>query len=282
MSADTRTGANTGFLLTGFGDEISPDLAEQLDTLLAEDIHHLELRSVWDRNVLDLNPGEVDRALTILESRGVAVSAIASPIGKVPIESDFGEQLKRFERALEMAHLFGSHYVRIFSFYPPEREPAQCRDEVVRRLSLFAERAEAAGIVLLHENDREIYGESPTRCAEIICGVNSPALRLVFDPANFVQAGVKPMEDAYPLLRDYIAYVHIKDAVFSDSTIRLPGQGDGDIALLLRSLRDRGYQGFLSLEPHQVIAGRSSGFSGPGPFKEAVRALKEILIKQIV
>lgn len=277
MHADTRTDVNRGFLLTGFGDEISSDLAEQLDTLLAEDIHYLELRSIWDKNVLDLHPCEVDRAIDTLKSRGIAVSAIASPIGKVPIETNFDECLQRFERALEMARVFETRFVRIFSFYPPGGDPARCRDEVIRRLSIFAERAEAAGVVLLHENDREIYGESPDRCAEIIHGVNSPALRLVFDPANFVQAGFRPMAEAYSLLRDYVAYVHIKDAVLSDATIRLPGQGDGGIAQLLTALRNRGYHGFLSLEPHQVVAGRSFGFSGPGPFRDAARALKEIL-----
>lgn len=273
MGSETRA----EFVLSGFGDEISADLTAQLDTLAEENIFHLELRSIWGKNVLDLSPREVDTALKLLDARGVSVSAIASPIGKVPIQTEFAGYLPRFERALEMARLFGTGYVRIFSFYVPAGGAERFRDEVVNRLSRLAERAEAAGVVLLHENEKDIYGETPERCADMLYRVGSPSLRLAFDPANFVQAGVRPMVDAYPLLKDYLAYVHVKDAVFSDGAIRLPGEGDGDIPRLVEVLRDRGYRGFLSLEPHQVLAGRNSGFSGPGPFRQAAQALKKIL-----
>ncbi len=265
------------FVLTGFGDEISTNLSVQLDTLVAEDIRYIELRSIWGKNVLDLDSAEVDRSLRELESRGFGVSAIASPIGKVPIADDFAECLPRFEKALQMARIFGARYLRIFSFYLPEGGADHYRDEVVRRLSVFAGLAEAAGIVLVHENEREIFGETPERCLEILGGVHSPSLRLAFDPANFVQVGIRPMEEAYLPLCDDIAYVHIKDAVLSDGTIRLPGEGDGGIPQLLAALKARGYRGFLSLEPHQLVAGRSFGFSGPGPFRMAARALKRIL-----
>ncbi len=272
-----RVGTEAGFALTGFGDEISPDLSVQLDVLAAEGIRHLELRSIWDKNVLDLDADDVERALKELRSRAFAVSAIASPIGKVPLATDFAEYLGQFDKALQMAQIFGAPYVRIFSFYVPQGDVASYRKEVVHRLSVFAERAQAAGVILLHENERDIYGETPARCLEIVRGVNSPALRLAFDPANFVQVGISPMEEAYPILHDDVAYVHIKDAVFSDGGIRLPGQGDGGIPQLLAALRGRGFRGFLSMEPHQLVAGRNSGFSGPGPFATAARALKGIL-----
>lgn len=35
--------------LSAFGDEISADLAEQLETLTKYGIHHLEIRSVWGK-----------------------------------------------------------------------------------------------------------------------------------------------------------------------------------------------------------------------------------------
>jgi len=265
------------FVLTGFGDEISANLPVQLDTLAEENMHYLELRSIWDKNVLDLDSAEVELSLRELESRGFAISAIASPIGKVPIDADFADHLPSFERALQMATIFGARYLRIFSFYVPQGRADRYRDEVMRRLSILAEGAEAAGVVLLHENERGIFGETPEHCLDIVRSVNSPALRLAFDPANFVQAGVRPFEHAYPLLADYIEYVHIKDALLSDGSTCLPGQGDGEIRELLSALKASGYRGFLSMEPHLMVAGRSFGFSGPAPFGEAVRALRDVL-----
>lgn len=265
------------FELTGFGDEISPELTEQLDTLSSEGVRYLELRAIWDKNILDLDATDVERAREQLKSRRMAVSAIASPVGKVPVDATFTDQLTRLERALQMARAFSSRYVRIFSFYTPRGEEDRYRDEVVRRLFVMAQRAEDAGIILLHENDEELFGETPERGLEIMKAVASPALRTAFDPGNYVQIGVRPFDQAYPLLADYVEYVHIKDAVLSDGTMRLPGQGDGQIPELLAALKARGYRGFLSMEPHLTADGRMSGFSGPVLFTEAIRSLKKLI-----
>ena len=265
------------FELTGFGDEISPELTEQLDILSTEGVRYLELRGIWGKNVLDLDEADVQLAREHLHSRGMAVSAIASPIGKVPVDADFEEHLSRFQRALEMARAFATRYIRVFSFYPPKGEEERHRDEVVRRLSTMARRAEDAGIILLHENDEELFGETPEHGLEIMKAVASPALRTAFDPGNYVQIGLKPFDQAYPLLADYVEYVHIKDAVLSDGTMRLAGNGDGQIPELLAALKARGYRGFLSLEPHLSADGKMSGFSGPVLFAEAIRSLKKLL-----
>ena len=101
---------------------------------------------------------------------------------------------------------------------------------------------------------------------------------MTFDPANFVVNNVKPFDRAYPLVKDYIEYVHIKDAKFSpDHIIITPaGYGDGQIFELLSALHNRGFDGFLSLEPHLNLAGKP-GFSGVELFKKAAQSLKEIL-----
>ncbi|MGZ3582655.1 MAG: hypothetical protein ACXWP6_07970 [Ktedonobacterales bacterium] len=85
------------------------------------------------------------------------------------------------------------------------------------------------------------------------------------------------MADAWPLLAQYVAHVHIKDAVFSDGTVRPAGQGDGDIPQLLAALVKRGYSGFLTLEPHLQVAGPSGGFSGEAGMRAAAAALRGLL-----
>ncbi len=55
------------------------------------------------------------------------------------------------------------------------------------------------------------------------------------------------------------------------------GQGDGQVRETLAALRDSGFEGFVSLEPHLVAAGRYGGFSGPEGFTRASQSLKSIL-----
>src|SRR5712691_7115376 len=105
--------------LSAFADEISADLDEQVAVLLSENIHFLELRGAWNTNVLDLTDQQVATIKQVLHEHGIGVSAIGSPIGKVPINSSFDEHLQRFERAITLAQIFQTPYIRIFSFYPP-------------------------------------------------------------------------------------------------------------------------------------------------------------------
>lgn len=264
--------------LTGFADEISSELEIQLETLREEEIRHLEFRGVWNTNVLKLTNEELERVKTELQKGGIQVSSIGSPIGKISITDPFEEHLQDFEHALQVADFFGAKYIRIFSFFIPEGEdPDEYRDEVMTRMKAFVVRAEKTKVTLLHENEKEIYGDTPERCLDILEECKSAHLRMAFDPANFVQCGVKPFTEAYPLLKDHIEYMHIKDAMFDDGRVVPCGEGDGEVREVLADLKRRGYNGFMSLEPHLSAAGKFSGFSGPKLFKLASQALKDRL-----
>ncbi len=265
------------FILSAFGDEIDTDLATQLDVLSALDIHHLEFRGAWGRNVLDLERDDLARVQALLDERECGVSAIGSPIGKSTLTKPRAFELERLERAIGVADAVGTRLIRVFSFYVASGEAAQQRAEVVERMALLAERAERAGVVLLHENEKDIYGDTAVRCTDLLTSIHSPALRMAFDPANFVQVGVRPMTDAWPVLAEYVTHVHIKDAVFADGTVRPAGEGDGAIPQLLNALVERGYSGFLTLEPHLQIAGPSGGFSGEAGMRTATAALRGLL-----
>lgn len=268
--------------LTGFADEISPDLDEQLEILSRVEIQHLELRSVWDTNVLDLTDEQLQRVKSSFTDRGVGISSIGSPIGKVPMTDPFGPHLERYRRALHVAEVMEAPYVRVFSFFMPEGEdPDLYRCEVVDRMGALADLAESAGLTLLHENEKGIYGDVPGRCLDVLSGVGSPALRAAWDAANFVQCGVdQPHEEGYSVLRPYIEYMHVKDALAGSGRVVLAGKGDGQIPETIAALRDSGFDGYFSLEPHLASAGRYSGFSGPELFTEAAMAFKELLRQQ--
>ncbi len=265
--------------LTGFADEISPELDEQLDTLAEESIRFVELRSVWNKNVLDLTDDEIEKVGAAISERAIGVSSIGSPVGKVPIVEDFAPHLERFHRALHVAKALETPYVRVFSFFMPEGEdPATYRDEVLGRMGTLAKEAEDARVVLVHENEKNIYGDTPGRCLDILTEVDSPALRAAWDAANFVQCGVNhPYEEGYEALRPYMEYVHVKDALSGSGRVVPAGEGDGEIRETISALHSSGFDGFFSLEPHLASSGTYSGFSGPALFSRAAGAFKNLL-----
>jgi sugar phosphate isomerase/epimerase len=264
--------------LSGFADEISPDPRAQLDTLAAESISHLELRSAWSVNVADFTDEQLTGFRAAVDAAGVHVSAIGSPIGKIPVAAPLAPELDRMRRVADVAGELGTTLVRVFSFFiPPGEPPERFRGLVIDRMGALARIAEERGLVLAHENEKQIYGDVPDRCADLITAVGSSALRATFDPANFVQCGVRPFSDAYALLRPHLVYLQVKDALAATGEVVPAGQGDGELRQTLAALRDSGFAGCVSLEPHLAEAGQFGGFSGPEGFRRAATALKFLL-----
>jgi sugar phosphate isomerase/epimerase len=264
--------------LSGFVDEISADFGEQCRVAADLGLRHVELRSAWDVNILDLKPEQLTVMKETLAAHGLEVSSIGSPIGKIFIDDPFPPHLARMRHAAEVAHLFAAPYVRIFSFYlRPGADPAAHRDEVIERMRALARVAEDADVTLLHENEKGIYGDVPSRCLDIVRSVDSPHLRLAWDPANFVQVGVRPYSDGYAMLRPHVAYVQIKDARAADGLVVTAGNGDGEVAVTMRALRHDGFDGFFSLEPHLSVRHQTGGFSGPDLFRRAWRDFTDLL-----
>jgi len=269
--------------LTGFADEISPDLEQQLGTLRGEGIRWLELRSVWGKNVLRLSDAELATLKGHLEHDGVQVSCIASPVGKISITAPFDEHLVEFQRALEVAHILSAPYVRVFSFYIPDGDsPGAHRTEVLTRMAVLARLAEESNIIILHENEKHIYGDIPSRCLDLLENTQSPALRAAWDPANFVQCGVRPFSEGYKSLRPYVDYIHVKDALLETGMVVPAGEGDGEWPTTIDALQSSGFKGYFSLEPHLAESGSFSGFSGPRLWSTASQRFKELLRERSV
>lgn len=276
-----QTGAPSGpsaaWKLSGFGDEIDSEPAVQLAVLQALGARHLELRGAWNTNVLDLDTDQLDTLAGLLAERGMGVSAIASPIGKVASSVAIEAEVERLAVAIEAAHRFDSRYIRIFSFYRAEGlDPSEVRDEVLERMRALADLAEREGVVLVHENEKDIYGDTPERILDIIESVGSSALRVAWDNANFVQVGVRPFTDGYAMLRPYLEYLQVKDARAATGEVVAAGLGDGELLETITALRDDGYAGFASLEPHLSSSDAVGGFSGPVSFGEAARAFRDL------
>ncbi len=264
--------------LSGFADEICPDLDEQLAVVTDLGLKYIEFRSAWDVNVLDLGGEQLRRAKGALTASGVRVSSIGSPIGKISISDDNGPHLERMKHALGVAEFLEAPYIRIFSYFIPEGDdPDDYRDEVISRMADLAAVAEGSGITLVHENEKEIYGDIPRRCLEIVRAVDSPALKLTWDNANFVQCGVRPYTEGYPLLSPHVDYLQVKDARFADGVVVPAGAGDGQFRESMRAFAAAGFEGFASLEPHLQLGHALGGFSGPENWRRAHAAFVRVL-----
>ena len=213
-----------------------------------------------------------------MSSYQLGVSSIGSPIGKIVIDEDFEPHLARMRHAADVARYFEAPYIRVFSFFMPEgSDPDSHRDEVLRRMTQLAKVAEEADVVLVHENEKDIYGDIPRRCLDIVESVGSPNLKVAWDAANFVQVGVRPFTEGYALLRPHLEYVQIKDALLTTGEVVKSGEGDGEVTETIRELRSDGFDGFFSLEPHLSQTHALGGFSGPDLFTDAWQAFTDIL-----
>lgn len=244
-------------MISGFSDEISSDFTKQLETVTKLGMHYISLRSADGKGIAEYTVEEVkEQLLPKLTSFGVKVSSLGSPIGKIGIEDEegFQAQLLQLETLCKICRLLDCRYIRMFSFYIPKGEnPENYREAVVAKLKKFVQTAQNHQVVFIHENEKEIYGETGRRCLELMEAVGNPHFRCAFDFANFVQCGENPA-DCWEQLKDYISYIHIKDAVSSNQENVVCGTGEGRIKeLLKKAIYEEGYEGFLTLEPHLVL-----------------------------
>jgi 3-dehydroshikimate dehydratase len=265
--------------LSAFADEIGADPQLQVRTLRSVGIRFVELRGAWGVNVLKFSDAQVAELRRLFADNGIAVSCIASPIGKVRLDEAWDRHFDEFKHAVDLAEAFGCGYVRIFSYYGPKGGRIEDHgDEVIRRLRLQAEYVAKRPVVLALENETHIYGDTPERCGELMAGLGGLKVTMAFDPANFVSIDQVPVyQRCWQPLRKYVGYFHMKDQVRQPSRHAVPvGQGEGDCDKILREVADSGYNGFLALEPHLSQAGQFSGFSGPDLFVVAAKALKDL------
>ncbi len=244
-------------VISGFADEIDPRLDVQLKVVKGLGMDHICLRAADGKGIADYELEEFAQSiLPRLQAAGVKVSSLGSPIGKIPIDDGeaYEKQLRQLDTLCRICGLLECRYIRMFSFWMPKgRNPDDYTDAVLEKLRGFARVAAQYDVILLHENEKDIYGDIGRRCKVILDALASPHFKAAFDFANFVQCGEDPAA-CWELLKEHVVYIHIKDAVSGKNENVLCGTGDGKIAqILTQAIRDEGYEGFLTLEPHLVL-----------------------------
>jgi len=232
--------------LCAFADEADKLVINQIKALNENSISLLEIRGVDGTNIADITLDKAKELRALFDKNNVKVWSIGSPIGKCSINDDPEIELKRFKHVLDIAKILGAQNIRIFSFYGTDGKE-EFKDEVISRLKEFADLAKDTGVTLCHENEKDIFGEQIEGCVKIHQAI--PELKAVFDPANFVQAGVDPLL-AWEKLKAYVKYCHVKDADKEGKNV-VAGDGIGEIGKILKAFSEQG-GGVATLEPHLI------------------------------
>jgi len=265
--------------LSAFADEVADGFLEQVKYLAAERVGYIEIRFVNKKNIMDLTDDELNVAKKQMTDYGLKVSAIGSPIGKVKIDEPFGPHLDKFKHAVELALFFEAPYIRMFSYYAPEGQNIDdYRDQVMERMAAKIEIIKNTNVIMVHENETDIYGHTAENCVDLVKTLDSPKLRLVYDPGNFVwgQKTTDNVTTCWPLMKPYVSHIHIKDWKVGEDIGSIPGEGDGQIRELLAELAAINYDGCLTMEPHLRAGGQFGGDTGPELFSQAIAAVREI------
>ncbi len=242
--------------ISGFADEISNDFSKQIHELNRLGINYMSIRGVDGKNISEYTLEDIRTSiLPKLKTGGIKISSIGSPIGKINIQDEkgFAEQKIMLETLCQACEILDCQYIRIFSFYIPEgEEPDMYEDDVIHKVQDFINIAKKYDVVLLHENEKDIYGDIARRCKTLFDRIHSSYFQGIFDFANFVQCQ-EDTRTCYEILKDNIVYIHIKDALYLEGDNVVCGTGDGKIQELLAEFIHHGYKGFLTLEPHLVL-----------------------------
>ena len=209
------------FSLGVMTDEVSQDFAHALDVIEEFGVRTVELHSMWDKNICDLDSHELTQVLHMVRQRGFAVCDIASLFLRCPIDDldAYNEHIKILERSIQIAPLFECQLVRCFSFWR-EDDLEMHWDTILERLELPVRMAESAGVTLAFENVRSCNIGTGAETARLMETVNSPNLRVIWDPGNaYVSGEARPYPDGYEVVKPWIVHVHVKDAVLGPTAV---------------------------------------------------------------
>ena len=240
------------YILSAFADEVSSDFTKQLEYLKSKDISYIEPRNINGTGVAAITLEEAKNAKKMLDDYKIGVSSIGSPIGKISVEDDFTDHIRLFEHVMDIAEIFETKNIRMFSFfYPKNTDVHTHRAAVLARLEILLELAEKRGLTLCHENEKAIYGEAPEDCLDLMKHFDG-RMKSVLDMGNFAFCQKDPMK-GYEYLAPYIEYIHIKDA-FYDTRIVPAGQGEGKVFEILSAYNKyTDKDTFLTMEPHLTV-----------------------------
>jgi sugar phosphate isomerase/epimerase len=264
---------NSPFRIAVINDELGQDFGRACEVASREfGMQWMELRGMWNKNILNLDAAEVAEARRILEKYKLRVTDIASPLFKVDwpgapkskfspkgaqFNADFTyeQQGEVLERSIALAKAFQTERVRCFDFWRLE-DAKPHRAAINAKLQEAANEAGKQGIILILENEFECNTATASEAAGVLAAVPSTSFMLNWDPGNAAARGEVPFPGGYNLLpKNRIGHCHCKDIARISDTAEEPawaamGAGAIDWAGQFAALKRDGYHFAVSLETH--------------------------------
>jgi len=240
---------------SGIADEAGRDIDTQIRAHQTLGWNHIELRMINEFNLATLPENQYREVFNQLQAAGLQVSCFASAIANwaKKISGDFMADLNELKNAIPRLHELGTRLVRIMSYPNDNWSDLAWFNEVVRRLKELTKVAVDNDLILVHENCSGWGGRGPEHTLQLLEAVDSPTLKLLFDTGNPPAEGQDGW-DFYSQIKNFIVYVHIKDALGEkkngQTVFTFPGEGDGFVAEIVKDLLAAGYEGGFSIEPH--------------------------------
>ena len=264
---------NSPFQIAVINDEISADL-DHACYVASHDfgMSWIELRSMWGKNVIDLDTAQINETQKILRKYNLRVTDIASPLFKTDWpgapkspygskddlhgapEAAFKQQDEVLERSIELAKQLGTGKVRCFDFWRLE-DVAPYRSAIDEKLRATAEACGKQGILLVLENEFACNTATGREAARTLNAVQTPHLALNWDPGNAV---MRNELDAFPVAwnlipKNRIHHCHCKNAI-KGSAGKIEwapvDKGFVDWAGQFSAFKQIGYRDAVSLETH--------------------------------
>jgi len=239
------------FMISGFTDEVSSSFDTQLALAGELGMKYICPRTVDKKNITRYSFEEFEQLFYgKMQGAGIGFSSIGSPIGKIKWNDDaaFLRHKEQLRTLIRIAEKTGCKYIRIFSFFVESGfDDDAVYPSVLRKTKEFVDIVQEHDVILLHENEKGIYGDIPERVLKLHRDVGHEQYKLCYDASNYIQCGVEPF-DAYIQTKADTAYYHMKDC---EDGVEVPlGTGQGRIKDIIADLAGTGFDGFVTMEPH--------------------------------
>jgi L-ribulose-5-phosphate 3-epimerase len=258
------------FKIAVITDEISQDFDHACAVASQEfGMQWVELRGMWNKNILALDASEIAKARQILSKYQLRVTDIASPLFKVdwpgaPLSKfspkrdqfkadfTFKDQDDVLQKSVELAKAFATNRVRGFDFWRLE-DQAPYRKEINAKLAEAAAKLKTQGITFLLENEMACNTATGAEAAKVLAAIPDTNLMLNWDPGNAAALGETPFPNGYDLLPSKrIGHCHCKDTIVKPGGYDWAPVGKGVINWVgqFEALKKIGYNYAVSLETH--------------------------------
>jgi sugar phosphate isomerase/epimerase len=247
-------------------DEISFDFETAVSLGIEWGVGCFELKRLSRRRVPDVDETDIAVVERVVQDTGVTLTSLSPGLFKDPLTPGaVADGMDRLQRSLALAQRLGVNRIVTFGFARGTDALEPGLERVTEILGIAAEHAGREGVTLMLENEPAYLVDTPRSAATVVEAVDSPSLRLNWDPCNALGADAEaPFPDGYDVVRPHVAHVHVKDGrVRPDGTVEYTVLGTGEVDWLgqLRALHADGYQGYCVLEPHfgnRVASSRSA------------------------